>query len=173
MPVLEQLQTRTTRRERLIAGDPKSPDPAQRARWFRKWALLVLGAMAILLFPWTAYLAYALPDRHVTPHWWLAWAGFDLMMALGALWTVVGILRRSRYLAIAASVTGAFLLCDAWFDLITARPGSELLESSLFATFGELPMAALCLWIAYDAERICSETAAFLERRRARRVQAG
>jgi hypothetical protein len=125
---------------------------------------------AVVLFPWTVYLAYALPSRHLTPHWSLAWAGFDLMMAISAIMTVIALLRRSRYLAIAASVTGTFLVSDAWFDLITSRPGSELFESSAFAAFGELPMAALCLWLAVDAERVCAETGAYLERRRARRT---
>ena len=64
------------------------------------------------------------------------------------------------------------LICDAWFDLITSRPGSELVESSLFAVLGELPMAALCFWIARDAERICAETNAYLARRRARQAPA-
>src|SRR5438270_582117 len=96
-----------------------------------------------------------------------AWAGFDLMMAVGAIATVVGILRGSRYVAMAASVTATFLVSDAWFDLITSRPGSELFESTVFAVFGELPMAALCLWIARDAEKVCAQTSAYLERRRA------
>ena len=126
-------------RERAIAGDAQSPAARHKVRWVRKWALLVLGAFAVLLFPWTAYLAYALPDRHLTPHWSVAWAGFDLMMAACALATVVAIVRRSRYLAMAASITGTLLVCDAWFDLITSQPGSELVESSLFAAFGELP----------------------------------
>ena len=153
-------------RERAIAGDAAAPTPMPKIRWARKWVLVVLGGFAVVLFPWTAYLAYALPDRHLTPHWSIAWAGFDLMMAAGALATVVSILRRSRYLAMAASITGAFLLCDAWFDLITSRPGSELVESSLFAVFGELPMAALCLWIARDAEEVCARTTTYFERRR-------
>ena len=153
-------------REQTITGEVDSPAPMPKIRWARKWVLLVLGGFAVVLFPWTAYLAYALPDRHLTPHWSIAWAGFDLMMAAGALATVVSILRRSRYLAMAASITGAFLLCDAWFDLITSRPGSELVESSLFAVFGELPMAALCLWIARDADKVCARTTAYFERRR-------
>ncbi|HEX6700258.1 MAG TPA: hypothetical protein VF101_05950 [Gaiellaceae bacterium] len=145
------------------------PRPLAR-RGLRHWALLLLAGFAVALFPWTVYLAYALPSRHLTPHWSIAWAGFDLMMAAGAIVTVVALLRGSRYLAIAASVTGTFLVSDAWFDLITSRPGSELFESSVFAAFGELPMAALCLWLAVDAERLCFETGAYLERRRARRA---
>jgi hypothetical protein len=161
-------QTETTHRERSIMGDSGSPEPWHKVRWLRKWALLLFGAFAVGLFPWTAYLAYALPDRHLTPHWSVAWAGFDLMMAACALATLLAILRSSPYLAMAASVTGTFLVCDAWFDLITSRPGSELVESSLFAGFGELPMAVLCFWIARDAERICAQTSAYFERRRAR-----
>jgi hypothetical protein len=139
-------------------------------RGLRTWALLLLGGFALVLFPWTIYLAYALPSRHLTPHWSIAWAGFDLMMAAGAIVTVIALLRRSRYLAITASVTATFLVSDAWFDLITSRPGSELFESSVFAAFGEVPMAALCIWLAWDAERVCAETSAYLERRRARRA---
>jgi len=165
-------QTPTARRERAIAGDADSPELRHKVRWVRKWSLLLLGGFAVVLFPWTAYLAYVLPDRHLTPHWSIAWAGFDLLMAGAALSTVTTIVRRSRYLGMAASITGTFLICDAWFDLITSRPGSELVESSLFAVLGELPMAALCFWIARDAERICAETNAYLARRRARQAPA-
>jgi hypothetical protein len=168
--VLEQTQERW--RELAIAGAADSSEAGHKVRWLRKWVLLLLGGFAVLLFPWTAYLAYALPDRHLTPHWSIAWAGFDLMMAAAAIATVVAIVHRSRYLAMAASITGTFLLCDAWFDLITSRPGSELVESSLFAILGELPMAALCFWIARDAERVCAETNAYLARRRARSATA-
>jgi len=140
--------------------------------WLRKWALLILGGFCVVLLPWTAYLVYSLPSRHLTPHWGVAWAGFDLLMAGVALWTVVSIARRSKYLAMAASVTGTFLVCDAWFDLVTARPGGELVASSLFAAFGELPLAALCFWIARDADRICERTARYLELRRSRRLRS-
>jgi hypothetical protein len=141
-------------RERAIAGDPRSASAAHQLRWLRKWALLILGGFAVILFPWTAYLALTLPTRHLTPHWDAAWAGFDLMMAGVVLWTVVSILRRSRYLVIATSVTGTFLICDAWFDLVTSRQGPELVESSLFALLGELPLAGLCFWLARDARLV-------------------
>ena len=140
-------------------------------RWLRKWGLLVLGGFCLLLLPWTIYLVYSLPSRHVTPHWSVVWAGFDVMMACVALWTIVSILRQSTYVAIAASVTGTLLLCDAWFDLLTSRPGSELLESSLMAVAGEVPLAILCFWIAFDAERVCQRTARYWKRRRSARLR--
>src|SRR5207248_9446056 len=92
-----------------------------------------------------------------------------VMMAWVAVWTMGSIIRQSRCLAIAATVTGTLLLCDAWFDLLTSRPGSELLESSLLAVAGEVPLAALCFWIALDAERVCQRTARYWQRRRSGR----
>ena len=121
-------------------------------RWLRKWTLLILGGFAVILFPWTAFLAVTLPSRHLTPHWSVAWAGFDVVMAASVLWTLYSIVRRSKYLAIAASITATFLVCDAWFDLVTSRPGPERLQSGLLAVLGELPIAALCFWLARDAE---------------------
>jgi hypothetical protein len=156
-------------REHAMVGDAGSASPGDQLRWLRKWVLLILGGFAVILFPWSAFLALTLPSRHLTPHWDAAWAGFDLMMAGVVLWTVVSILRRSKYVAVAASVTGTFLICDAWFDLLTSRPGPELVESSLFAILGELPLAGLCFWLARDAENSGERTTGYFERRRSRR----
>jgi hypothetical protein len=52
-----------------------------------------------------------------------------------------------------AAITGTLLVCDAWFDVLTAQPGSELLESLAEAGLAELPLAALCFWLAVDSER--------------------
>jgi hypothetical protein len=142
--------------QRAIQGDLHSGRLSPRARWFRKWAIIGLGTVAVILFPWSAYLSYSLPSRHLTPHWNVAWAGFDLLMAASVVLTLLLLLRRSRYVAIAASITGTFLLCDAWFDMITSRPGSELVQSALFALFAELPTATLCFWLARDADKVCA-----------------
>jgi hypothetical protein len=56
---------------------------------------------------------------------------------------------------VAASVTGTLLVCDAWFDAVTARPGGELVEAAL----AELPVAALRFWLARDAERALAAAA--------------
>lgn len=60
---------------------------------------------------------------------------------------------------VAASVTGTLLVCDAWFDAVTARPGGELVEAALRAALAELPVAALRFWLARDAERALAAAA--------------
>src|SRR5437764_230347 len=47
-----------------------------------RWVALLLTAIAIGLVVWTLYLSYALPARHVTQDWRIAWAGFDIGLAL-------------------------------------------------------------------------------------------
>jgi hypothetical protein len=60
---------------------PRTTHVLGRLRHARLWLLLVLGSVAIVLFPWTAYLSATLPSEHVTHHWQVAWAGFDLFEA--------------------------------------------------------------------------------------------
>ena len=112
------------------------------------------AGLAIALFPWTAYLSATLPSDHVTHHWQVAWAGFDLFEALALAATVVAMARRSVFVTVFASVAGTALLCDAWFDLVTAQPGREFAWALLFALVGELPLAALCFWIAFEVGEV-------------------
>jgi hypothetical protein len=118
----------------------------------------VLLLTALGLGPWTLWLTYSLPSRHVTRHYDLAWVGFDiaLLVAFGATgWFAI---RASQWLVPAAAMTGTMLLCDAWFDVITSGSGGEQLEAVLEACFAELPLAALCAFIVFDAERFRQET---------------
>lgn len=59
---------------------------------------------------------------------------------------------RSRYPA--AIATSVLLLCDAWFDLLTAHGGNDLLVSTMTALFGEIPMAILLAAIAARLLRV-------------------
>jgi hypothetical protein len=120
------------------------------------WAFLVVALLAVALFPWVVYLTFTLPRHHLTPHWDVAWTGFDLGLAGSAIATAVAILRRSKLLPVAAAITGTLLLCDAWFDLLTAQPGSELTWATGQALIGELPVAAFCFWLALRPERAIS-----------------
>jgi hypothetical protein len=123
-----------------------------------RWLVAVLGGVAILLLPWILYLTFTLPARHVTVHYDLAWVGFDIALTVAFFTTAWAMLRGSRWLVPFAAVTGTLLCCDAWFDVTTSRPGTELLEAIAMAAVAEVPLAALCAFIVYDAERFLAAT---------------
>jgi hypothetical protein len=124
------------------------------ARWARP--LLVLVAVALL--PWTLWLGYSLPTTHTTHHYQLAWIGFDLALAAALAATALGTLRRSAWIVVTAAVAGTLLLCDAWFDVLTAASPRELVQALLLAGLCEIPLAALCFWIVWSAEHFFSRT---------------
>ncbi|HET7555445.1 MAG TPA: hypothetical protein VFJ75_07315 [Gaiellaceae bacterium] len=119
----------------------------------------MLGGVALVLLPWSAFLSATLPSRHVAEHWELAWTGFDLFEAAAIIGTFVAVLRRSPAVTVLATIAGTALLCDAWFDLVTASPGRDVQWALLFAVFAELPLAALCFWIAVDSDRALASAA--------------
>jgi hypothetical protein len=129
----------------------------------RKELLFLLGAVVVALFAWTAYLSATLPPEHVTRHWDLAWSGFDLFEAVAIAGTVLALVRRSSLLPLLSAVAGTALLCDVWFDLITAAPGSDLRWSLVEAVAAEVPLAALCFWISFDSRRALFSAAAASE----------
>jgi hypothetical protein len=133
---------------------PRASHVLERLRHMRLWLLLVLGLVAIGLFPWTAYLSATLPSKHITHHWQVAWTGFDVFEAAALVATFVAMLKRSPLVTIVASVAGTALLCDAWFDLVTAKPGREFYSALFFAFVAELPLAALCFWIAFEVGEV-------------------
>ena len=50
-------------------------------------------------------------------------------------------------------VTHHYDLAWVGFDIVTSQTGGEIVEASLEAVFGELPLAALCAYIVVDVER--------------------
>jgi hypothetical protein len=118
-----------------------------------RWVPPLLAVVAFALVPWTLWLTSVLPTRHVTHNYRGAWVGFDVGMAIAFAVTAIAAVRFSRWLPIAASVTGTLLVCDAWFDVVTAGPGNERVVAAAEAFGGELPLAALCAWIVWDVQR--------------------
>ena len=118
-----------------------------------RWAIPVLGLTAAGLLPWTLWLTFTLPSRHVTEHYDVAWVVFDgaLFCAFAATaWCAV---KASQWLVPFAAATGTMLVCDAWFDVATSIGTHDSLEAILEALLAELPLAAVCALIVYDAER--------------------
>lgn len=118
-----------------------------------RWVPRLLALTAIGLVPWTLWLTFRLPSRHVTDNYDLAWVGFDVALATAIAATAWTILRISKWLVPLAAVTGTMLVCDAWFDVVTSSGSSERLEAVLEAVFGELPLAAICGYVVVDVER--------------------
>lgn len=105
--------------------------------------LLVVGS-AVLLVPWIAYLAVTLPPQYVADNWDVTWVGFDvLLLAMMVATAVLGYLRR-QLLVVTAFATGVLLVCDAWFDVVTAH-GDDQTWSVVSALVVELPLAAFLI----------------------------
>jgi hypothetical protein len=115
----------------------------------RRWLVLLLGGVALALLPWSGYLGASLPGEHVVHHWDAAWVGFDLFEAVAVVLTLL--VRGSPLLPLFAAIAGTALLTDAWFDLVTADLGWDFGVALIEAVLAEVPLAALCYWLAYDA----------------------
>jgi predicted branched-subunit amino acid permease len=103
--------------------------------------------------PWVVLLVIVLPTKHESAHWDIAWAGFDVVLAVLLLAVALTAWRRSPWLESAASAAAALLFVDAWFDVLTASSGTELSIAVVEALLVELPLALLCLLLARDGER--------------------
>lgn len=104
--------------------------------------LMIGGALALV--PWITYLAFTLPENYVAQRWTATWVGFDTLLVTFMLATaVLGLLRR-QLLVLTAFTTGVLLICDAWFDVMTAGP-SEVRWATLTAVLAELPVAVVMI----------------------------
>jgi hypothetical protein len=113
------------------------PDYLGRMRRIRL-SLMVGGSIAMV--PWLIYLYVTLPDRYVAHNWTVTWVGFDVLLVGFMLATaLLGHLRR-QLLMLAAFSSGVLLICDAWFDLMTAGP-KDLGLSLVTALLIEVPLA--------------------------------
>jgi hypothetical protein len=122
----------------------------------RQYVMVVFGAIGVGLLPWTLWLSASLKPHHSTEHWDVAWAGFDSGLAVAFVLTALAAWQRSPWVSAAAAATGTLLVADAWFDVVLESHG-EVLWAVLFAVCAELPLAAVCFWIAYRTERFLAQ----------------
>ena len=110
-------------------------------RRIREW--LALTAV-VALIPWTVYLGFTLPQSYAAQHWQATWVGFDVLLLVFMIATAVLGFVRHHLLTLFAFSTGVLLVCDAWFDVLTAKRG-DLAVSILIAALGELPLAVVLI----------------------------
>lgn len=142
-------------------------EPAERptVRRLPRPLTALLAVVAIGLVPWTLYLTFTLPTRHLTKHYDLAWVGFDIGLTAAFAGTAWAALRLSPWLVPLAAATGTMLVCDAWFDIVTSQSSSEMWDAVIEAVLAELPLAAICLFIVVNEEAFLRATVRRLRRR--------
>ncbi|GCD37744.1 hypothetical protein OEIGOIKO_05550 [Streptomyces chrestomyceticus JCM 4735] len=114
----------------------------------RTWAGRVLTGAGLALLPWMGYLAGTLPPSEAA-----AWVALDAAEAACLLVAGTRLMNgRSGHRA-AAAAAAVLLVADAYVDVATAGPGSELLGAIAMAVGAELPLAALCGVLAARAVR--------------------
>ena len=137
-----------------------------------RWTGPLFAVFSLILLPWTIYIAGSLPSRQVSTNNDAAWAGFDVLLMLTLASTAYFALRRSRYLATAATATATLLVVDAWFDVLTT-PGVQRIESIALAAFVELPLASVCIWLSWHAQQLEERRIVLLMRRYRGRMHRG
>jgi hypothetical protein len=134
-----------------------------RGRWLvPPWIAPAFFLCALILVVWAGFLILTLPRNYTANHWQVAWGGFDIGLGAALVATAVAVLRRSPFAEVAAAVSGTLLLCDAWFDLVTSSTTGELVQAALEAALVELPLAALCFWMAINLARAVEVARPFL-----------
>lgn len=146
------------------AAEPENEILIDDARAVR-WTGPLFTLFAVLMVPWTVYIGASLPARQLSPHYDVAWAGFDVILLAALAATGYTALRRSRYLSIAATATAVLLIVDAWFDLMTT-PSGQIAQSIVLAALVELPLAAVCVWLSLHTQELTERRIVLLMRRR-------
>jgi hypothetical protein len=131
----------THRPERPL--DELVPAPAVARLGHPRFAL-VGGTIGI---SWIVFLVVTLPANHVGHDWAATSVGFDVLLVAFMVMTAVLVFVRRQWVPLTAFTTGVLLICDAWFDVMTASP-RDLWVSVLTTTLVELPLAIILITTA-------------------------
>jgi hypothetical protein len=135
------------------------------------WVGPAFALLAVGTVPWVIYLAVTLPRHATFAHYRGVWVGFDIGLIAVLATTGYQAWRGRPQVALAATAAATMLFVDAWFDVLTTPWGGKLLVAVLLAVLVELPLAAICLWIALHAAQVIEGRVVLLARR-ARRAEA-
>ena len=96
-------------------------DISRRRQTARRWFVRFLAVCCISLIPWTIGLGVSLPRTYIAANWRLLWTGFDVVLLVCLSVTAWGLWKQRQVVVPASIITSVLLLCDAWFDLLTAN----------------------------------------------------
>jgi hypothetical protein len=138
-------------------GEPALPAAARHElvpRTVRLGFLGTLVAACVVLAPWIVLLAIELPRRYVAGHWDVVWVGLDAALLVGLAVTAWAGWRRRQIVIVSALVTATLLVCDTWFDVLTAHAGRDQVLSVASAVLIQLPLAAVLFLAARRVLRL-------------------
>lgn len=132
-------------------------DDLEKPRWLlrrmREFRVVLMVGSVLVMVPWTVNLALTLPRYYVAQNWDRTWVGFDVLLLVMLLATgLLGWLRR-QLVVLTAFATGVLLLCDAWFDVMTAQQ-DEVALSMTTALLVELPLAVVLVATSLQLMRL-------------------
>ena len=129
-----------------------------------RWVAPVFAVLGAATLPWTVYLAMTLPKHANTHHYRLTWVGFDIMLVVVLLATAYLAWRGNLLVGQLATVAATMLVLDAWFDVNTSNRADRP-AAILSAVLIELPLAAVCGWIALHVDHVIERRMRRLARR--------
>src|SRR5438132_279492 len=108
-----------------------------------RWVTPLLAATAIALVPWTLWLTFSLPARHVSEHYDLAWVGFDVALFAAFVATSSSSSRVTRFRSSTSARTMPRACSESLALLPRTRAGSSRMSSSIASAIRSLPRAAM------------------------------
>lgn len=127
--------------------------PAGFTAALRRTHLGLMAGGAVFMIPWIAHLAVSLPRIYIVRNWTLTWVGFDSLLVAFMVATAVLAWLHRQVVVFFAFTTGILLLCDAWFDVMTAAPNDQR-TTVLTALLGGLPLATILIAGALSIVRL-------------------
>jgi hypothetical protein len=120
--------------------------------YISKRIVILYGALAVILIPWIFDLAENLPAKHLARHWDVVWVGFDLIMLVTLALTVIFALKKMLWVVLSATALATLFIVDAWFDILTSKPGREQ-RVAIFFGFFEVILAVFTLRMVHHVVR--------------------
>jgi hypothetical protein len=109
----------------------------------RRFGLLGMAGICVILAGWIAYLVLSLPNKFTSHDWTAVWVGLDIIELVSFAATAWAAWRQRQIVIVLMLVTGTLLLCDAWFDLALNYGTRGFTMSVISAVFAEIPLALL------------------------------
>lgn len=120
-------------------------------RWIVAGLALAAGALGI----WVSFLGAELHGRYNARNWSSTWVVLDLCEVAGLAATAWLVRRRSLTVAPIAAATATLIAMDAWFDVMTARAGSDWYIALALAIAIEIPLALGLGALSWTAPEWC------------------